>query len=129
VAARCHDCLDTVTFAAIPIRSMHIEGRAFEWYDSQLVREHAAEFKADMIIVDGPMSSSWRMARYPALPVLRDFLADDFTIVLDDINRKDELCIASSWSKMYKLSLSVMYVRGNVGILRPRSTLAKYNIC
>ena len=128
VAARCHDCCESVTFATVPIRPMQIEGRAFEWYDSQLVRGYAAKFNADMVVVDGPIGSSCRMARYPAVPILREFLAEDFTIVLDDINRKDELYIANSWATKYKLSLSVMYAKGNVGILRPQLTLAKYNI-
>ena len=81
-----------------------------------------------MVVVDGPIGTSCRMARYPAIPVLRHYLGEDFTVVLDDINRREELLTARSWAEKYDLSLAVIYARGNVGILRPHSTLAKYNI-
>jgi hypothetical protein len=128
VAARCHDCLDSVTFAAAPLRSVKVEESTFEWYDPDTIRNCSADYQADMMVVDGPIGTSCEMARYPAMPVLRHYLAEDFTVVLDDINRRDELLTARSWADKYNLSLSVIYARGNVGILRPHSTLAKYNI-
>jgi hypothetical protein len=128
VAARCHDCLDSVTFASAPLQSITVEESKFEWYDPESIRAHAADHQADMMVVDGPIGSSCQMARYPAMPILQHYLARDFTVVLDDINRREELLTAGSWADKYDLSLSVIYARGNVGILRPHSTLAKYNI-
>ena len=128
VAARCYDCLEHVTFAAVPARKVTFEGSDFEWYDPEIVRAWAGDFHANMMVVDGPIGTSGRMARYPAMPVLHDLLSGDFTVVLDDINRKDELLTARAWADKYKLFLSVIYARGNVGVLRPHSTLAKYNI-
>lgn len=128
VAARCYDCLENVTFAVAPPRKMTVEGSTFEWYDPETVRACARDFHADMMVVDGPIATSCRMARYPAMPILHDLLSKDFTVVLDDINRREELLTASSWADKYNLSLSVIYARGNVGVLRPISTLAKYNI-
>jgi hypothetical protein len=128
VAARCHDCLDSVTFATAPLRSVTVEESKFEWYDPESIRAYAADYQADMMVVDGPVGTSCQMARYPAMPVLKHYLAEDFTVVLDDINRREELLTARSWANKYDLSLAVIYARGNVGILRPHSTLAKYNI-
>lgn len=128
VAVRCHDCLENVTFAAVPARKVTFEGSNFEWYDPETVRACAEDFHADMMVVDGPIGSSCRMARYPAMPVLHDLLSEDFTVVLDDINRREELLTANSWAGKYDLSLNVIYTRGNIGILRPKCTLAKYNI-
>jgi len=128
VAARCYDCLDSVTFAAVSLQSVTVEESKFEWYDPESIRAYAADCQADMMVVDGPIGTSCEMARYPAMPVLRHYLAEDFTVVLDDINRREELLTARSWADKYNLSLSVIYARGNVGILRPHSTLAKYNI-
>jgi len=128
VAARCHDCLDSVTFATAPLQSVTVEESKFEWYNPDTIRKCAADYQADMMVVDGPIGNPCQMARYPAMPVLRHCLAEDFTVILDDINRREELLTAKSWADKYNLSLSVTYARGNVGILRPRSTLAKYNI-
>jgi hypothetical protein len=128
VAARCHDCLDSVTFATTPLQSVTVEESKFEWYAPDTIRKCAADYQADMMVVDGPIGNPCQMARYPAMPVLRHCLAEDFTVILDDINRREELLTAKSWADKYNLSLSVTYARGNVGILRPHSTLAKYNI-
>lgn len=51
----------------------------------------------EMLIVDGPLGASAPLARYPALPLLRDRLAADTVVVLDDTNRPDEQEILRRW--------------------------------
>lgn len=56
-----------------------------------------------MLVVDGPPARTARLARYPALPLLRDHLADDAVIVLDDTGRGDEREIVGRWIKEHNL--------------------------
>ena len=128
VATRCLDCKDCISFITISLKEISINGANFQWYDSCSMANHAKIFKPDLLLVDGPIGIPNKMARYPALPVLKNYLADDFTIFLDDINRRDELLTAHSWAHEYNLNLSVIYSRGNVGVLRPKNTYSKYNI-
>jgi predicted O-methyltransferase YrrM len=51
----------------------------------------------DLLVVDGPPGSVGRRARYPALPVLVDRLADGAIVVLDDVERADETSIVERW--------------------------------
>ena len=64
-----------------------------QWYDDAVV---AAGLDAalqgdliDLLLVDGPPAYAvgHGLARYPALPVLRDRLAPGATVVLDDVER------------------------------------------
>jgi hypothetical protein len=128
VVDHCSDCIDNSTFVFAPTRNIKVGKFEYLWYDTEILLKYLKNFKADLIIIDGPVAKSCRMARYPALPFLRNFLAEDFTIFLDDINRRDELITAMSWANEYNLSLDVIYSKGNVGVLRPMSTTSKYNI-
>jgi hypothetical protein len=51
----------------------------------------------DLLLVDGPPGSAGTQARYPALPVLSDRLADGAIVVLDDFSRADETTIVERW--------------------------------
>jgi predicted O-methyltransferase YrrM len=66
----------------------------FLWYD-------AAQWNdlrhIDVLIVDGPPSATGPLARYPALPLLGDYLSDRALVVVDDANRKDEKTIMRRW--------------------------------
>jgi predicted O-methyltransferase YrrM len=57
--------------------------------------------KIDMLIVDGPPARTAWLARYPALPLLRERLSDDAVIVLDDVHRHDERVILRRWLSEY----------------------------
>ena len=50
-----------------------------------------------MLIVDGPPRITQELARYPAIPILYEFFADRFTILLDDSKRDDEAIIIQKW--------------------------------
>jgi hypothetical protein len=51
-----------------------------------------------LLFVDGPPELTGPMARLPAVPLLRDRLAAEATIVLDDTRRADETKIAQLWA-------------------------------
>ena len=75
------------------------------WYDDAAV---AAGLDAalrgdliDLLLVDGPpaYAAGHGLARYPALPVLRDRLAPGATVVLDDVERPGEQEVLRRWER------------------------------
>tara|TARA_B100000953_G_scaffold299174_1_gene298340 strand:+ start:2396 stop:3136 length:741 start_codon:yes stop_codon:yes gene_type:complete len=70
------------------------------WYDLERLTSLIQEpKKIDCILVDGPFGGSTPFARYSAVPFLRQRLADNFGIFLDDIDRHEEWEIAREWRK------------------------------
>ena len=66
----------------------------YSWYDARM------EFFApiELMIVDGPPGNSGKLARYPAVPLLRKRLAPSSVIILDDLHRPDEREIFQKWA-------------------------------
>ena len=101
------------------------------WYDLRnlnTVLTNDQEKGFDLLIVDGPVASSSRLARYPALPLLRSKLADDYAVVLDDVRRRAERLTVDAWVRQFSLSERIYLNRAGVAILRPQSSKAYYNI-
>lgn len=78
--------------AALPIN---------RWYDLQIVTAALERLPApvDLLVVDGPTAfrQEWRFDRYPALPVVRGFLAPGAQILLDDTRRAGEQAVFGQW--------------------------------
>ncbi|MFV8226699.1 hypothetical protein [Christiangramia aquimixticola] len=71
------------------------------WYDLEKVSSLVqGTNKIDCILVDGPFGGITPYARYSAVPFLRQRLADNFGIFLDDIGRQEEWEIAREWRKL-----------------------------
>lgn len=107
-----------------------INDRSYKWYD--LDNDDVAaklNYKPfDVLLVDAPIASTGYNARYPALHKLRDYLAEDFVVFLDDIDRESEERIASEWCKEFDLNYQKSGIIGGLGIMRPRNSPNKYNI-
>ena len=71
-----------------------IDGESYLWYT---LPDLCNETSIDFLFVDGPAKDSGHMARYPALPMLRSFLADNAFIIFDDTHREQEGLIAERW--------------------------------
>jgi hypothetical protein len=91
------------------------------WYSIKTLSENINEAsKFSLVIVDGP--GAWKpeisLSRYPAVPYLLNFLEDNFSIYLDDINRKGEKEILSLWQKKYSMEFekindtAVVFIKG-----------------
>lgn len=76
-----------------------IEMPGHRWY--QGVKAQLSATRIDMLLIDGPPGHAQKDARYPALPVLYDLLAEHCTVILDDARRPDERSIAERWQAMY----------------------------
>jgi len=92
------------------------------WYSMQALNNCISkEPKFSLAIIDGP--AAWkpkiRLSRYPAIPYLINFLAEEYSIYLDDTNRKGEKEVFSLWHQKYNLKFeqindtSAVCIKGN----------------
>ncbi|MDO8211723.1 class I SAM-dependent methyltransferase [Conexibacter sp. CPCC 206217] len=74
---------------------------ALPWYAAEPLTAALAGTPVDLLIVDGPpaYAPGTGLARYPALPALLPFLAQDAIVVLDDILRVGESEILQRWER------------------------------
>ncbi len=93
---RQHDLEQFVTIIAVPLVKKRYEGFAteFQWYD---VDPTAIPTTIDLLIVDGPLGSVNRYARYPAGPELLPRLSRNGRVFVDDANRPDEQAMVRRW--------------------------------
>lgn len=89
-----------------PLKDYQIGGKSWKWYDLSAL--DGVE-QIDMLVIDGPPETIQEMARYPALPLLRDKLSDKAIIILDDTNRPDEQRIIRRWKEEFGLEARPLY--------------------
>lgn len=80
------------------------------WYDLDPSHPSIASVKFDCVVVDGPEACNERiaLARYPALPFLRDHLdAERLFVLLDDAERAGEREIRRRWHAEMGLDLRI----------------------
>ena len=73
----------------------------------------------DCVVIDGPpayMDGKESLSRLPALLYLQEYLSDNFSCFLDDINRDSEIQILNHYKSLYKFNLE--YHRSNMAYLR-----------
>jgi hypothetical protein len=90
-----HGLQDIATVADAPLKEYRIKDQTWLWYDTNAF---TADEPADLFVIDGPPSVIQPLARYPALPLMHDRLAEHAVIVLDDGGREDERKIMASWN-------------------------------
>lgn len=97
-------------------------GEESRWYDRGRLREIAAGGPVDLLIIDGPPAylEGQEHSRYPAVPYFAPLLADDYTIILDDIDRCGEQDIVQRWEREFGTVFEVRYVRGRIGVHHSR---------
>lgn len=68
------------------------------WYDSGILEKALKNADPiDLVVVDGPFGSVSSHARYPAVPFLKNKLAERFAVFLDDAARPHERQISEKW--------------------------------
>jgi predicted O-methyltransferase YrrM len=92
-----HKVEELATVVTAPLVAHAINGDSVEWYD--FAAEEHLEQPIDLLLVDGPPGSSGPMARWPAVPLLKGYLATDGLILLDDGDRPDERASAQDWAE------------------------------
>jgi hypothetical protein len=111
---------DYVTVIPAPLSACNLALENNLWYDLTAFRSQFTESTIDLLLVDGPPAYDQprRLSRYPALPALKDLLAPDSAIVLDDINRSGESEIIVKWSAEFNLTFEKYLYDGDIAIAR-----------
>ncbi len=117
-----NDLLDIVTFIHAPLNESKHSLSNCDWYSEDIINNYLEDIIIDMVLIDGPPAylKDIELSRYPAVPFLLDRLADDFCIILDDINRDGEKNIVARWEKQINISFVKQYVKGGIAIVRSR---------
>lgn len=80
-----------------PLEPREVKGQSWLWYQhGQLPGQ------VQMLVIDGPPGHLQHLSRYPALPLLRQYLAPGATIFLDDAARPDEQEALRLWLEEYR---------------------------
>lgn len=90
-----HNLSEYATVLQRPLIHHVIGNEEYKWYD--LGEEFRPDAPAGLLLVDGPPGNTGERARYPALHFLRDALADDAWVMLDDYQRADERAVVKQW--------------------------------
>lgn len=94
-ADRVQATLDHFRVATVNLRCEPLQDYgAFDWYSAPSV---AVPGQFELVVCDGPPAST-RGGRYGLGEVMRERLAEDCIILLDDAERADEQAAASEWS-------------------------------
>ena len=114
-----HGLGERATLLTAPLQSWQLDGATYPWYDLAAL---PAELEFDLLLVDGPAGFLGPLARYPALPLLHNRLADGAFIFLDDYRRQDEAAIVRRWLQEFpQLSLETQETQrtqGGAAVLR-----------
>lgn len=89
-----HQLTDVVTTIHAPLTPLRLDGVDYHWYDRKAFE---GLHNIDLLLVDGPVGTTNRWARYPALPILWSQMSAKAVVVLDDASRQEESESVESW--------------------------------
>ena len=89
---------DRVELVVAPLRPQAFGSITTDWYDTAAVLERLTPRPIDLLIVDGPPSTS-HWARWPAMEVLRPRLSEHAVVLLDDGRQRRERSVALRWAR------------------------------
>jgi predicted O-methyltransferase YrrM len=120
-----HGVLQHVDVVTAPLVEHEVDGEIKLWYD--LAQVDLPDV-IDVLLVDGPPGATGPLARLPAVPLLRERLAPDSFIVVDDANRRDERQMIALWCERYDLVVTrrLHHAKGTIELrLGTMSTTSK----
>ena len=95
---------DLIMLNHAPLRKYQdADGKTYPYYRCQerLAQLSQGSWRRIFVIVDGPPASTGQDARYPALPLVRQYFPQaDFDLILDDYGRNDEQNVAKRWIEL-----------------------------
>jgi len=86
--------LSSVEVRHAPMEPIEVAGHEQPWYSASALADVE---EIDLLLVDGPPGRTSKLARYPAVPALRDKLRPGATVMLDDCHRRDEKATVRKW--------------------------------
>ena len=114
------DVVTVVHAPLVPVQSVWPDEEA-AWYEQSALKEMTAGQPIDLLVVDGPPAyqAGYEHSRYPAGPFFASTFADDYAIVLDDIDRRGEQDIMERWESELDVTFERRLANGRIGIGRP----------
>lgn len=91
---RDHGLTDYAEIRSVPLKSTMTPRGEFQWYD---IDDERFDAPIDVLLVDGPPGTTGTGARYPAFPLLKEWLSSNAYIIVDDTNREDEREVVRQW--------------------------------
>lgn len=95
-----HKLRKVVSTVHAPLSPLRLDDVEYHWYDLEAFDSMQ---DIDLLLIDGPVGTTNRWARYPAIPVLWNRLADDAIVALDDASRPDESESVENWAKNFEI--------------------------
>ncbi|MEP1150175.1 MAG: class I SAM-dependent methyltransferase [Balneola sp.] len=95
-----------------PLVKHSIDGQDWMWYD---LSNFDKSVKIDILSIDGPPVKTQPLSRYPALPLLYNYLSEKAVILLDDAARDSEQKVIAMWLEKYP-EFSLRYEPSKKGI-------------
>ena len=86
--------LSSVEIRHAPMEPIQVAGHQQPWYSGAAIADVE---EIDLLLVNGPPGRTNKLARYPAVPALRDKLRPGATVMLDDCHRQDEKETLRKW--------------------------------
>jgi predicted O-methyltransferase YrrM len=116
-----HGLADVASVVDAPLGDVRVADASWRWYQPP---EGSLPASIDLLFVDGPPGSVGELARYPALPLLRDRFTPGALVVVDDVVRPDEAQIARRWqAEVPGSELQMLDLESGAAVLRmPTST-------
>lgn len=97
-----HGFADHVEVHHTKLKTLILNEQTYEWYTQDPLGPLQ---DIDLLIVDGPPVTGDTPARYPALPVLFEKLADDAIILVDDYMRSIDSEMVNRWLDEFNLEV------------------------
>jgi predicted O-methyltransferase YrrM len=92
-----HELDDWATVVPSKFVPYELAGQQHHWY----LLQQLPEIPFDMVVIDGPPSSTAKHASYPALPLIESRLASNAVVIVDDTLRDDAAAVVARWQREY----------------------------
>ena len=110
-----HSLSDRAEVRTAPLEEIKTDHRDWIWYSTDAIH---FDQPIDMLVIDGPPVKTQKNARYPALPLLHQYLAPKAVIILHDTDRSSESEIIRKWQNEFEgLTIQTLYSEKGITIL------------
>lgn len=117
-----HDLQEVATVVDAPLTTVDIGGTMWRWYD---VAGLHVEQPIDVLIVDGPPDATQALARYPAIPILREHMHEGSIVVADNAKADDERQVIAMWEREFAMQSDFVDTETGACVLRQQTQAAQ----
>jgi len=98
-----HGLLEWVSVIYAPLVEYELDGEKYIWYSL----DNFSVENIDILNIDGPPTCAGSLARYPALPLLKERFSEGALVIMDDSRREEEKVTVRMWSDSELFSYKV----------------------